>query len=596
MKKRKAMLLLMGCAVVSMLMLAASAACAGAEDLTQAVQIVLDQAGSTASDGSVIISGSVVTITKGGTYAVSGTLTEGQLRVETDSSDKVELVLSGVSISNSTDAALHVENAKRVTVRLQSGTENEMQSGQEVEITADTAADESASGGAVYARDDLTITGEGALTVRGYINNGIQTSNDLVIEGGVITVQAVNNGLKGKDSVTITGGEITLITGGDGIKSDSTDSEEDGTVTISGGSFVMTCGGDGVQAETMMTISGGTFAMTCGSGSAGVSHAAGGNMWGATGWDMEDEDEPSTKGLKSGGDMALSGGTFVIDSRDDAIHADGSIVITGGDYTLSTGDDAIHADASLTVEGGDIRILTSYEGLEANQILIAGGDISVTASDDGVNANGGDVMGMMGGGMGWKMGAWGGAPQNDSAFDAGSAQSGASDEMPNLCITGGSLVIYAEGDGLDSNGNILVEGGTVIVNGPEGSGNGSIDYGTESGGTCTITGGTVLALGAAGMAETFGSGSTQCSFLQMLSGSFSAGDEITIADSSGHALITYTAVKRGNCVVFSSPELIQGETYTVTAGSEQIAVTLTEIATGSTGGGFGRGGKGGRGI
>lgn len=274
---------------------------------------------------------------------------------------------------------------------------------------------------------------------------------------------------------------------------------------------------------------------------------------------MEDEGGTSTKGIKSGTSLTISGGTFYLDTLDDAIHSNGTVAITGGSYEISTGDDGIHGDLELTVEDGNIQILQSYEGLEANQITISGGQISVVSSDDGINASGGPSSRGMGG--------------------AAETSSDGAAEMPNIYILGGEINVDAGGDGVDSNGNFYVEGGTLIIDGPSGGGNGSIDVGTENGGVCEITGGTVLAVGSSGMLETFGSGSAQYSFCCVLDTPLEAGGELTISDSEGNVLISRTAKRQVSSVIFSSPDLKDGETYTIGAGEETMKITLNGIST-----------------
>lgn len=691
-------------------------------------EITLNGDSASVSGTGASVSGGVVTITDGGTYSVTGSLEEGQIRVEAGDEDTVVLELNGAEVTNQEEAAIHVENAGQTVILLGDGTVNRIQSGEETEISAgaetagetagsdaaeesagETAADagtetggqetagsadteagepdaadgeetEDASGGAIYARDDLAISGTGTLQVLGYINNGIQTSNDLLIDSGTVEVTAVNNGIKGKDSVTITGGTFAVTAGGDGIKSDDTTGEGFGVVSVSGGTFTIDAQGDGIQAETDLDISGGDFTIVTAGGSpeavqteetggdrpgaggmdrpeggAGRPGGAGGRQpaegggapgdgaapadgtapadgaapeggaapgngtapeggaapedgaapadaaarkpgerpagggrgqggegvrggeggedrpgepgeeppagedFSDSGWDMEDEGGTSTKGIKSGTSLTISGGTFYLDTLDDAIHSNGTVAITGGSYEISTGDDGIHGDMELTVEDGNIQILQSYEGLEANQITISGGQISVVSSDDGINASGGPS----GRGMG-------GAAETSSDGAA---------EMPNIYILGGEITVDAGGDGVDSNGNFYVEGGTLIIDGPSGGGNGSIDVGTENGGVCEITGGTVLAVGSSGMLETFGSGSAQYSFCCVLDTPLEAGGELTISDSEGNVLISRTAKRQVSSVIFSSPDLKDGETYTIGAGEETMKITLNGIST-----------------
>ena len=582
--------------------------------------ITLSSDGSTSTDASVLIDGQTVTITQEGTYQIAGTLDDGTLIVESGENAKITLVLGGVSIKNTTGAAIQIGTADDVTIELEEGTTNVLQSGEEVDIATATESEE-ASGGALQSKADLKIKGKGSLTVLGYLNNGIHCTKDLKIKNGNISVTALGHGIKGKKSVTVSGGTVTVTSGKDGITSDETENEEKGFVTIEGGEIIITSAGDGVSAETTLTVTDGVISIISGGGSANAQQKTD-NMRGW--WDFDnsasDDDSVSCKGLKAGKALVISGGSITIDAQDDALHTDGDMTISGGECILSTGDDGAHAELSLTVLDGKITVLTSYEGLEANQITLAGGDLDITASDDGINANGGSdgFSGGFGGGFGGgrddKGGSFGGR-RNDTNNQSGdmtppdgNAPSGnpptmpgqdtadstttddTTDKQPVLLITGGKITVNADGDGLDSNGNLRVEGGDITINGPSNGGNGAIDIGTENGGAGFISGGTLIALGTSSMAENFGSTSTQCAFLVTMN-SFGAGETITITDSQGNVLYTGVTVKSANSVVFSSPDLTVGETYTVTIGSSSATVTQSSTVVGSTngfGGGFGR--------
>lgn len=582
--------------------------------------ITLSPDGSTSTDASVRIDGQTVTITQAGTYQIAGTLGDGALIVESAENAKITLVLGGVSIKNSTGAAIQIATADDVTIELAEGTTNVLQSGEEVDIAAATEGEE-ASGGALQSKADLKIKGKGSLTVLGYLNNGIHCTKDLKIKNGNIRVTALGHGIKGKNSVTVSGGTVTVTSGKDGITSDETENEEKGFVTIENGEIIITSAGDGVSAETTLTVTGGVISIISGGGSANAQQKTD-NMrdW----WDFDnsasDDDSVSCKGLKAGKALVISGGSITIDAQDDALHTDGDMTISGGECILSTGDDGAHAELSLTVLDGKITVLTSYEGLEANQITLAGGDLDITATDDGINANGGSdgfsggFGGGFGGGRGGMDGSFGGRrnetnnQNGDMTPPDGNAPSGnpptmpgqdaadstttddTTDKQPVLLITGGKITVNADGDGLDSNGNLRVEGGDITVNGPSNGGNGALDIGTENGGAGVIAGGTLIALGTSSMAENFGSTSTQCAFLVTMN-SFGAGETITITDSQGNVLYTGVTVKSANSVVFSSADLVVGETYTVTIGSNSATVTQSSTVVGNSngfGGGFGR--------
>lgn len=580
--------------------------------------ITLSPDGSTSTDASVRIDGQTVTITQAGTYQIAGTLGDGALIVESAENAKITLVLGGVSIKNSTGAAIQISTADDVTIELSEGTTNVLQSGEKVDIATATESEE-ASGGALQSKADLKIKGKGSLTVLGYLNNGIHCTKDLKIKNGNISVTALGHGIKGKNSVTVSGGTVTVTSGKDGITSDETENEEKGFVTIEDGEIIITSAGDGVSAETTLTVTGGVISIISGGGSANAQQKTD-NMrdW----WDFDnsasDDNSASCKGLKAGKAMMISGGSITIDAQDDALHTNGDMTISGGECILSTGDDGAHAALSLTVLDGKITVLTSYEGLEANQITLADGELDITASDDGINANGGSdgFSGGFGGGFGGRrsdMNSQSGdmTPPDNSNMQTppdGNAPSGnpptmpgqdaadstttddTTDKQPVLLITGGKITVNADGDGLDSNGDLRVEGGDITINGPSNGGNGALDIGTENGGAGVIAGGTLIALGTSSMTENFGSTSTQCAFLVTMN-SFGAGETITITDSQGNVLYTGVTVKSANSVVFSSPDLVVGETYTVTIGSTSATVTQSSTVVGNSngfGGGFGR--------
>ena len=222
--------------------------------------ITLSQNSSESDSSKVRIDNStnIITISYPGTYRLSGTLEEGQIKINTSSKEAVILVLDGVSVTNSQEAALLVENSHDLTLYLQAGTENVFTSGQETEITL-AASDDAATGGAITLKDDATICGSGSLTVKGYVNNGIHCSNNLFIESGTLSVTAVNNGIKGKDSLTIDGGDITILSGNDGLKSDDTTGEGCGVVTLNDGTLNIESFQDAVQTETILTVNGGTL-------------------------------------------------------------------------------------------------------------------------------------------------------------------------------------------------------------------------------------------------------------------------------------------------------------------------------------------------
>ena len=166
----------------------------------------------TCNDGKV--SGSTVTLTKAGTYRISGSLSDGQIIVEAGKEDDVVLILDGADITCSTGAPIAVMQAGNASIELAEGTENTVTDGANY-VFPDPATDEPDA--AIFSKDDLIISGGGKLTVTGNYDMAIHSKDDLDILEGTLVVTSVGDGLKGKDSVTIQGGDVTITAGADGI-------------------------------------------------------------------------------------------------------------------------------------------------------------------------------------------------------------------------------------------------------------------------------------------------------------------------------------------------------------------------------------------
>ncbi len=494
-----------------------------------------------------------VVISSAGTYVLSGTISDGQIVVEAGEADKVQLVLNGVSITNSDGPAIEIRSADKVFLTLAEGSENMLSDG-EAYVLADGEDEPNAC---VYSKADLCINGDGNLTIYGNYNHGVYSKDDLVITGGTLTVNAVNDGLKGKDCVEICGGTFTIEAGGDGIQSNHAEDAERGYVSIDGGTFVIVAGCDGIQAETCLQVTSGSLLITTGGGSANASVKQDGN-WGFWGSQITSAEETeSAKGLKAGVALYIADGEISLDSSDDALHANGDITVAGGTIEISSGDDGVHADDALVVTGGSMVINQSYEGMEGNSVTVSGGEIEIIASDDGINAAGGNDGSALNGRPG------------QGSFDT--------DTSSYIRITGGTITVRADGDGIDSNGGFYVEGGALFIHGTTSGADGFLDYESEA----VITGGTVIAAGGAAMAQAFGTNSTQCSMLQTFDTQVAAGTVLTVCDAAGEALVTFTPENTYQAVLVSLPELTLGETYTITAGEQSVEVTLETVATGS---------------
>lgn len=475
-------------------------------------------------DGSgVVIEDNIITIKEAGIYGVSGTLKDGQIVIDAGDEENVELVLNGVNITNSKSSPIYVANAKNTYLILNDGTENVVTDGSDY-IFEDEAQDEPSA--AIFSKDDLFIDGSGSLVVNGNYRNGIASKDDLEVLNGNINVTAKEDGLRGKDSLTITNGNITINSGADGIKANNDTEAEKGYVLIEGGVLNITSGEDGIQGETLVTINNGEININSGGGSANVSTE-----------NTEGTEEISKKGIKAGVNIVVENGKVNIDSLEDSLHSNGDITINSGEFSITSGDDGIHADNTVNVNNGVIKITKSYEGMEGKTININDGDIEIISSDDGINIS---------------------DPNSDSTAKVGfgTVIDGA------LNINGGRVIVNASADGLDSNGSINMTGGLVIVNGPESGGDGAIDYD----GDFQISGGTLVASGSSEMAQMPGTTSTQNSIGIFLTEAQEANTLVSIKDSQGNEVITFSPSKTFQSVIISSANIMTGETYTAYVG------------------------------
>ncbi|GMO43888.1 MAG: carbohydrate-binding domain-containing protein [Termitinemataceae bacterium] len=514
-------------------------------DITNAISITLSNGNSTTNgtaSNNIDINNTDNTITITGssaeTYALSGTLSDGQVII--DVSKSVNLILNGVSITSEKGSPLSLFNSKKKTITLAEGTQNYLTDAA-VYTSFYKAADEEPNA-ALFSKKALSINGTGTLTVNGKNNNGIGCKDNLKIMSGTITISAKNNALKGNDSVVIKGGNINITSIEDGIKSDSED-EGAGYVYIGGEAAVsITSMQDGIQAYRAVHILE-NAALNIKSG--------GGATNKTTGYSGTD----SCKGIKSDTDLLIEDGTITLNCLDDALHSNNAVLISGGTYAIKTDDDAIHANALTVINGGNISISKSYEGIESAQVIINGGTINLTSSDDGIN------------------GSDGSSGTSGSSFNVlamqrpgnGDHSGGSANTNCAIVINGGNITVNSSGDGIDSNGNVWINGGYVIVHGPSSSGDEALD----SDGSFFMDGGTVLAAGpAGGMTQTPPSAdSAQYSIVFTFSKTLNEGTSLTLKDSNGKTVANFAAAKSFRTFVITSPNLKNGSTYSLYSGA-----------------------------
>lgn len=499
----------------------------------------------------VTIEGSTVTVTAEGIYRITGDLTDGQIIVDAPQA-KVQLVLDNADITCKTSAPILINDCDKTFITLMESKESCLTDGRSDAIPEG----EDIPDAALFSRDSLTINGGGTLNIKGNYC-GIRSKDDTVITGGVLNITAGSDGIKAKDYVAVADGKLNITAGGDGIKASGKDENALGFVYAEGGSFDISSMGDGIQAEGIFCAKGGDFRIT----TAGGNDLSGGYK--NTDKDMSPDDIGSShtglpevfggeapnskKGIKAGTELNISGGTFSINSADDALHSNGSVFISGGSaVTLSAEDDGTHADNSISVSGGTLRIFNAREGFESAVMDLSGGDMRIFAEDDGINA--GD-----------------GTPSSHKEDPV---------EGVSVVISGGSFYANAiGGDGIDSNGDLTILGGDITVNGPEHGMNSALDCN----GVFIVSGGTLIATGYHDMADHPSQSSTQCSASIGFETISEAGTPFVLEDESGKELLRYAPMHSYDHVVISTPLLEKGKTYKAYAGDggEGCSFTFT---------------------
>ncbi|MBR3561102.1 MAG: carbohydrate-binding domain-containing protein [Oscillospiraceae bacterium] len=492
-------------------------------------------------DGSVVITGA-------GTYVFSGTLDDGKIVVDAYDSSKVFILLDGAVLYCSDDACLRVENAEKVFLTLAAGTENRMESG---EAYSGTALDDN-TGGVIFAHDDLTVNGSGSLEIVANYKHGIDANDDLKITGGTITITCPADGLHVNDSFRLCNASLTIAAGDDAIHSDT-------DVYLESGTLLITECYEGVEAP-IIEVAGGDIMIyptddgfNANGGSSGFGDLGGGMGGGMRGGfdrgestDSEDSESTGEAPDFESGEMPDFGEVF----------EDGEMP-TPPDWSES--EDGERPEPPEQSEDGE---QASEERPESGEM------------PDGE------------------------APDMSESSDAGAADSVDS----YIRITGGNIMIINENaqdaDGLDSNGSVYIEGGTILVSLNGNGSNNAIDYGSENGGVAEISGGTIIAAGGASMAESFDATSTQPSIAYTTSAA--AGTTVALRNASGTVLLTWDVPCSFTYLVLSSPDMTVGETYTLSIGDAAEEVTLESVVTtlGSSSGmggmmGFDRGSFGG---
>ena len=497
-------------------------------------ETAIDLSNPTATDG-VTVEDGTLTITKAGTYKLSGEY-QGQIKVETADSDAVRLVLDNANITNSSGAALNVVNADEVILYSASGTTNTISDGADYTATGENDPD-----AVVYSKADLTIAGEGTLKVNGNHEDGIHTSDGLVIASGTLEVNAANTGIKGKDYVDILGGTINVTAQQDGIKSTNDTDEGKGWTRLSNGTVTVNAGDDGFKASRVVEISGGSLTV-----------------------------EQSDEGIEAQY-INVSGGDVNVTSADDGMNA--SLKTSDSESTDSSANTSDAANQQQnnqqqgSLPGGQQNGTSNQQQQGTGQPPQGQPPAMSGTSQDGTSQNGTTGTGQQGMGQPPQGGMPGGGGGTFEVIDAA------------INVSGGHVTVNAEGDGIDSNGVTTLSGGTLIVNGPSQGGNAALD----TNGDLLLNGATVLSGSTADMFEAPSTNSTSGYLKLTNSSGFEQGSTVQVADSSGKVVANYKVTKSNvQLVLVSSSSIVKGQSYTAYTTTSAVDSNAASLASGAT--------------
>jgi len=337
----------------------------------------LTQTADTSSAKTITVtSGNTINITEEGVYVITGTASECTIRVEADKEAKVQLVLDGVNITNTSTPAIYVVSADKCFIT-STGTNS-------LSVTGTFTADGDTNTDAViFSKDDIVLNGTGSLTINSASGNGISGKDDLKITGGTYNITSAKDAIEANDSIAVYDGNINITSSKDGLHSENDDDNIVGWIYICGGTFNIKAASDAIQATTLAQIDGGTF------------------------------DLNSSEGIEATY-IQINDGTISIYATDDGINAarkstaysTPTIEINGGDLNVEVGPgdtDAIDANGNIIVNGGTINVTAQMSSFDYDGTAqYNGGTIIINGTQ--VNSI---PQSMMGGGMRGGMGNMG---------------------------------------------------------------------------------------------------------------------------------------------------------------------------------------------
>ena len=575
----------------------------------------------------VVVQGLYVTVTSTFAdteiyYNLSGEASTGNFKIYSD--EDCSILLNGLELTNPVGPAINIQSKKDIHVVLMDGTSNILADGQSYN---DPPAGEDQKA-AFFSEGDLHFGGGGSLTINGNgsdqhalsgddeieinsgtftincdFNDGINGNDEIQIDGGVININVdgdASKGIAGDTNIYLSGGQITIHNTGDAVlvpygngynPSYCTAVRSDHNVFLEGAELTVVASGKasrGVAALDVIEITAGNVQVTStGNGAIYTNHLGEADAYTAVCLNSEGNIDISGgtitttssgsagKGLNCPGELTIgspdvgpeinittTGQRLLVSGSGQnakyaeakAIKSTNSVIINQGNITISSSDDGIKSELMIEINGGNILLSNSKEGFEAPYININNGTVHIYATDDCINGTYGN-----------------GGEQNDGSM---------------VQINGGYVMVSTTGgDGLDSNGDMELNGGTIIVHGPPSA----PEVGMDFNGTCEVNGGFLVVSGTnSNMTEAPGNGSDQKCLKIMSNQQLSSTTLFHIEDASGNNILTFQPMRNYFSIIFSSADLQTGVTYSIYTGGTCTGTVLDGLYTGGvySGGNF----------
>lgn len=494
-------------------------------DKSKSVVITLSDEGIT-SDGSeeagTKIDGTTLTLTKGGNYYITGFCGDGKIIVDSNDTENVRIILDNANLTNTKGSAIYIKQAKKAIITAAGGSTNSLS-----DAGSYTEEDEGVTA-AVTALSDLTINGEGQLTVLGNYEDAVSSNADLKIGSGVLNIQSKDDGIVASKGLSIKNGSFNLQCGGNGFKTTST-IESEGFIGIESGNYTIATGYNNCNATGSIYYLNGGF-----NGSAG-----GGSVVSSTekGWGNFGEKNMTAKGFKAGGDIQIHGGSLTFDTADDTLYAGNAIEVNNGCIIASSGDDGFVSNSSIDINGGSVTLQKCFEGFESTNVNLVGGYLDITSAADGINAaNGTDSFA---------------TKKRPGMNDFTRGDKGAV-KVDNTCIN-----IRSDRNGINVAGDLSIAGGAVRLRG----GNENSLSGISCSGTYTVSGGALVAAGNDKELVTPSEATQPVVCLKYPEKQENA-SVICIKDSKDKVVFAFCIASGYDKVVLSQPTLEKGKEYT----------------------------------